>query len=900
MRWSLLHLLTLACSPQALESAPPAPPPPLSSTALLEDQGTGDCFGAALAPAGDVNGDGYGDLIVGNSVIGECAGDAMVFLGSAEGLDPAGIPLSTGSYSASWFGAAVDGAGDLDGDGYDDLIVGSGGPGAYLFRGGPDGPEAEPWIALEKPSWHRFGRSVAGAGDVNDDGWPDVAVGGGDRNGTAVLYPGSAAGPREAWEVTASTDCELGLAGVGDVNDDGFDDLLTGNFEYDFLLLGDAALSIDRQYLAPEGQPHDYSHRPVHAGGGDVNGDGWPDLASARPGSGISIWLGSSEGFTRDWDLLLNQGEHRWLAGAVAMGGDMDGDGDDELAAAGFWESYEDGEVVLYAGDEAGPGGGSVIRWSVGNASPYGLSVAFTGDGDGDGFEELAIGYPGEQRVYLFPGGGDSDGDGYAFPGDCLDSDPAVHPGGSEICNGLDDDCDGVTDGADAEGATDWYADDDGDGYPAHDQRVDACDAPDGYLGGGPPWDCDGFDASIHPGAEEIPDDGIDQDCDGEDLRTDTGEAPPEDTDQREQEGGRCSHAPVSALGLSLFSTLGLTVRRRRRALLATLLMLAGCHGHDDDSDAQADTGWRDLSGVRLTSLLVGDAGETILAGRQGRVARWSERNGLEELPPAGRWLYDADIRKLLIVDGALWAIHEKSASRWLGEDWVDSGLDPGETSWGYDGELPGLVQAGGELWAFTELPPDNDPDCFVGCSTVHQLYLHRWDGVGWVRVHHLKVDGSSGHGASAGDELLLSHGHELWRWDEGALTPIDHPLEDKLVQTAGLGEDQLVTRSSAGQAAVGSFAGLALLSPPGGATFDFVTGTAPDDLYALAGGALHHHDGAAWNQIPLDTEAATDVAVDRDGSLHVLAYDGANSLHRGDRSGVVEVWREEGTDDPL
>ncbi len=897
MRWSVLLFGLWACGPPSPESAPPAPPPPLGDAVVLEDQGKGDCFGAALAPAGDVNGDGYGDLIVGNSVIHWCEGDAMVFLGSADGLEPEGIPLSSGPYNPDWFGAAVDGAGDLDGDGYDDLIVGSKWPGAYLFRGGPDGPEAEPWIAIEKISWNQFGRSVAGAGDVNGDGWPDVAVGGEEGSrGAVLLYPGSAAGPSESWELTLPGSYELGLTGVGDVNGDGFDDVFFGDYDYDYLVLGDDELAFDIEGLRPEAEPHNYRYPPVHAGGGDVNGDGWPDLASGRPGMGISIWLGEDDAFSRNCDLDLYQGEHRWLAGALAMGGDMDGDGDDELAAAAFWDDHEEGEFVLYAGDQAGPGSGIVIRWPVDDASTYGLSVAFTGDSDGDGFEDLALGYPREQRIFLFPGGGDEDGDGHRFPSDCLDSDPAVHPGGHEICNGLDDDCDGLTDGADAEGATAWYADDDGDGYPAHDQRVDACEAPDGYLVGGPPWDCDGFDARIHPGAEEIPDDGIDQDCDGEDLRTDidTGDATPQSEDGEEPERGRCSHAPASALGLGLLWALGLTLGRRRRVPLPTLLLLAGCHGQDDDSEVLTDTGWRDLSGVTLTTLLAGEAGETILAGQQGRVARWSVAGGLEEQPPAGRWLHDAGIRELLMVEGALWAVHEQSASRLAGEDWVDSGLQPGENGYGSAGALLGLAQARGELWAFTELPPDNDPDCFVGCSTVHQLYLHRWDGVGWVRVHHLKVDGPSGHPASTGEELLLSHGDDLWRWDDGALTSIDHPLTGTLVQTAGLGDDQLVTRNTMGLAAVGTFAGLEPLERPGSAAFDIVTGTDLDDVYALAGGAIYHHDGATWSPIPLDTEAVTDMVVGANGELHVLAYDGANSLHRGDRNGVVEVWRED------
>ncbi len=98
--------------------------------------------------------------------------------------------------------------------------------------------------------------------------------------------------------------------------------------------------------------------------------------------------------------------------------------------------------------------------------------------------------------------------------GDCDDSDATIHPDAEESCNGKDDDCDGEVDEETAD-ATDWYADADGDGFGAGDP-TEACFAPDDHVADD--TDCDDTEETVYPGAEELPYDGIDQDCDGEDL----------------------------------------------------------------------------------------------------------------------------------------------------------------------------------------------------------------------------------------------------------------------------------------------------------------------------------------------------------------------------------------------
>jgi len=110
----------------------------------------------------------------------------------------------------------------------------------------------------------------------------------------------------------------------------------------------------------------------------------------------------------------------------------------------------------------------------------------------------------------------DEDGDGYDSTSeecggrDCDDTDPDIHPRTTDVCDGIDNDCDGEID---EDGDTPWYADSDGDGYGDEDRVVTACDAPSGYIADDS--DCDDSDASIHPAATEVCD-GIDNDCDGE------------------------------------------------------------------------------------------------------------------------------------------------------------------------------------------------------------------------------------------------------------------------------------------------------------------------------------------------------------------------------------------------
>ena len=108
----------------------------------------------------------------------------------------------------------------------------------------------------------------------------------------------------------------------------------------------------------------------------------------------------------------------------------------------------------------------------------------------------------------------DADGDGFDASVDCDDQDANIHPDAMEICDALDNDCDGEIDMEDPsiEGYSTWYVDVDSDGFGSADETADACEQPDATADN--PDDCDDRDDDIHPDAMEICDD-IDNDCDG-------------------------------------------------------------------------------------------------------------------------------------------------------------------------------------------------------------------------------------------------------------------------------------------------------------------------------------------------------------------------------------------------
>ena len=172
----------------------------LTQNWTAETNAFADQFGSTVSSAGDVNGDGYSDVIVGTMTVGK----VRVFHGSSTGLSPTPANSYTGG---SQFGTSVACAGDVNADGYSDVVIGSPvGTQALVYYGSASGlPGTASWTISVSVG---FGFSVASAGDVNGDGYSDVIVG--NNLNQVWAYHGSASGLPGTHNWTRSSSGNLG------------------------------------------------------------------------------------------------------------------------------------------------------------------------------------------------------------------------------------------------------------------------------------------------------------------------------------------------------------------------------------------------------------------------------------------------------------------------------------------------------------------------------------------------------------------------------------------------------------------------------------------------------------------------------------------------------------------
>jgi len=361
-----------------------------SATLTLEGGQAGAYFGTALGAAGDVNADGYADVIVGAPGYDENGmdkGAAFVYHGAAGGLTTTAAWTVKGEAERAALGYAVSGAGDVNQDGYTDVIVGaprSGGKGkAYVYAGSGSGlGSAAAWSAEGGQDNEQFGLAVAAAGDVNKDGYSDVLVGapgygnGQVQEGRAYLYAGSTGGlgAAAAWSIESEqAGAHLGaaLAGAGDVNRDGYGDLLIGAPDYDngqsdegraWLYRGAQAGPGSTAAWSDEGNQEGAHYGAALAAAGDVNADGYGDALVGAPGfdggqeneGRAYLYYGSPAGI-HSYDGWQAESDQAFAGLGYALGraGDInrDGYGDILIAAPQFDQGeVDEGAVFLFYG----------------------------------------------------------------------------------------------------------------------------------------------------------------------------------------------------------------------------------------------------------------------------------------------------------------------------------------------------------------------------------------------------------------------------------------------------------------------------------------------------------------------------------------------------------------------
>ncbi len=438
-------------------------------TGLVEFDG----FGISVSGAGDVNGDGFDDVIIGapRSFSGslEDAGAAYVHHGSRDGVSSTASLTLTGASEDNNLGISVAGAGDVNGDGYDDVIIGASeydagfledAGAAYIHHGSPGGVSASPNLLVAGTDGEELGFSVAGAGDVNGDGYDDVIIGapvyyiGGPRSeGHAYIHHGSSSGVSSGASTTLTGEAiedyfGVAVAGAGDVNGDGYDDVIIGAVGRD----SDTTVDVGAAYIH-HGSSSGVSSRASRtlmgeraadkfgrsvSGVGDVNGDSYDDViigaygyrrpSIAAPAGRVYIHHGSSSGVSSGASVTLT-GERgvEYLGISVAGAGDVNGDGyGDVIIGAGGREvgSLLVGAATILNGSSSGASldASSTLTGSS-ERDQFGGCVASAGDVNGDGYDDVIIGGAGDPyeegegmgAVYIHHGhgpGGGSDGGG--------------------------------------------------------------------------------------------------------------------------------------------------------------------------------------------------------------------------------------------------------------------------------------------------------------------------------------------------------------------------------------------------------------------------------------------------------------------------------------------------------
>lgn len=395
--------------------------------------------GRSVSSAGDVNGDGIADVIVGAFPQYYPVYNSFVVFGSREGF-PRTISQLNGTNGFTIIGAGddVSGIGDINDDGFDDVIVNGYPANNYVVFGSGEGfPASLNPATLDgsngfnintnaPPSNSDIRSKISGAGDVNGDGISDLIVG--TSNASYVVY-GSRAGFLSNFDVSTlngsngfTLNAGYPVNSAGDINADGIDDLIVGGNKVIFGNSQGFPASFDISTLnGVNGFSINGASNATNAG--DVNADGINDLILSNGSNQTYLIFGNREGFAATIDVSTLNGINGFTingAGfAVSGAGDFNGDGVDDILIGGASTSpltnrnIESASYIVYgrrAGfsasiDLANLDGtdGFPINSLISDPGwltdvTLGFSVSAAGDVNGDGLDDVILGSPNSER----------------------------------------------------------------------------------------------------------------------------------------------------------------------------------------------------------------------------------------------------------------------------------------------------------------------------------------------------------------------------------------------------------------------------------------------------------------------------------------------------------------------
>ena len=336
---------------------------------------------------------------------------------------PIALSIDDADYVLGKTAFSVIGDIDVNGDGYPDVFMAEQEEDAlvYTWQGTADGfkeDDADVYLHLGYEEIAREAIPIAAA-DVNGDGFDDVFAT--DHDTQQVFgYPGGPDGPAEpaTWMLPAPSDGVASIGNAGDVNRDGFEDLVVGMPEY-----GDSPSRVVIYLGSVDGPRADGSATELHArdnpgdaldvfgfvvdGAGDVNSDGWPDIIVGGNSGYTQVFYGSEAGFGDDATTVLETVGMTW---SVAGVGDTNGDGyDDVLIGTPRPDFPRDcgpddcrGEARLFLGGPEGvPAAPSAARTRLDVEGLYGYAVAPAGDINADGMADVIAGVSSEPEIFL-------------------------------------------------------------------------------------------------------------------------------------------------------------------------------------------------------------------------------------------------------------------------------------------------------------------------------------------------------------------------------------------------------------------------------------------------------------------------------------------------------------------